>query len=117
MKADQGAREVQGQVDGEEDLDPENSSLVLNTILNTINNEFKDECLEEAFRLLNTHPIRQSIVDRVSGNKYSIPGQPGTKFRAHQVRTIWFIVRRWVWDADMPGALVADEMGLGKNFT
>jgi hypothetical protein len=30
---------------------------------------------------------------------------------------IWFIVRRWVWDADMPGALVADEMGLGKTFT
>jgi hypothetical protein len=28
-----------------------------------------------------------------------------------------FIVRRGVWDADMPGALVADEMGLGKIFT
>jgi hypothetical protein len=26
-------------------------------------------------------------------------------------------VRRWVWDADMPEALVADEMGLGKTFT
>jgi SNF2 family DNA or RNA helicase len=26
-------------------------------------------------------------------------------------------VRRWVWDTDMPGALVADEMGLGKTFT
>jgi hypothetical protein len=26
-------------------------------------------------------------------------------------------VRRWVWDADVPGALVADEMGLGKTFT
>jgi hypothetical protein len=26
-------------------------------------------------------------------------------------------VRRWVWDADMPGALVSDEMGLGKTFT
>jgi len=25
---------------------------------------------------------------------------------------MWFIVRRWVWDADMPGALVGDEMGL-----
>jgi hypothetical protein len=33
------------------------------------------------------------------------------------VWAIWFIVRRWVWDADMPGALVADEMGLGKTFT
>jgi len=36
---------------------------------------------------------------------------------AHQVWAIWFIVRRWVWDADMPGALVVDEMGLGKTFT
>jgi len=26
-------------------------------------------------------------------------------------------VRRWVWDADIPGALVEDEMGLGKTFT
>jgi hypothetical protein len=26
-------------------------------------------------------------------------------------------VRRWVLDADMPGALVADEMGLRKTFT
>jgi hypothetical protein len=26
-------------------------------------------------------------------------------------------MRRWAWDADMPGALVADEMGLGKIFT
>jgi len=38
-------------------------------------------------------------------------------FLAHQVWAIWFIVRRWVWDADMPGALVTDEMGLGKSFT
>jgi len=28
-----------------------------------------------------------------------------------------FIVRRWVRDADIPGALVADEVGLGKTFT
>jgi hypothetical protein len=70
-----------------------------------------------AFRLLNVHPIRQSIDDRVPGHKYSIPGLPGIKFLSHQVWAIWFIVRRWVWDADMPGALVADEMGLGKNFT
>jgi hypothetical protein len=53
----------------------------------------------------------------VPGQKYSIPGLPGTKFLAHQVWAIWFIMRRWVWDADMPGALVADEMGLGKTFT
>jgi len=36
---------------------------------------------------------------------------------AHQVRTIWVIVGKWVWDADMPGALVVEEMGLGKTFT
>src|SRR5882757_2989424 len=42
---------------------------------------------------------------------------PETMFVSHQVWAIWFIVRRWVWDADMPGALVADEMGLGKTFT
>jgi hypothetical protein len=41
----------------------------------------------------------------------------GTTFLAHQLWAIWLIVRRWVWDADMPGALVADEMGLGKNST
>src|SRR5882757_8668847 len=42
---------------------------------------------------------------------------PETMFLAHQVWAIWFIVRRWVWDADMPGALLADEMGIGKTFT
>jgi hypothetical protein len=26
-------------------------------------------------------------------------------------------MRRWIWDADMPGALEGDEMGLGKTFT
>ena len=117
-KADQSAREVQEQVeDGEEVLDPDNTSSVLSTVLNTINNEFEHECLNEAVRLLNAHPIRQSTDDRVPGHKYSIPGLPGTKFLAHQVWAIWFIVRRWVWDTDMPGALVVDEMGLGKTFT
>jgi len=67
-------------VDGEEDLDPENTSLVLNAVLNTINNEFEHECLEEAVRLLNAHPIRQSIDGRVPGHKYSISGLPGTMF-------------------------------------
>ena len=117
-KTDQGAREVPEQVeDGEVVLDPDDSSSVLSPVFNTINNEFKHECLNEAVRLLNVHPIRQSTDDRVPGHKYSIPGLPGTKFLAHQVWAIWFIMRRWVWDADMPGALVADEMGLGKAFT
>ena len=39
MNTDQGAGEVQEQVeDGEEDLDPDNTSSVLSTDLNTINN-------------------------------------------------------------------------------
>ena len=104
-------------MDGKEDLDPDNTSSVLNTVLITINNEFEHKWLDEAVRLLNAHPIRQSTDDCVPGHKYSIPGLLGTRFLAHQVWAIWFIVRRWVWDADMPGALVADEMGLGKTFT
>jgi hypothetical protein len=116
MKTDQGAREVQEQVDGK-DLNPEYTSSVLYTVLNPINNKFEHECLEETVRLLNAHLIRQSIDDRVPGHMYSIPGLLGTKFLAHQVWAIWFIVRRWVWDSDMPGALVPDEMGLGKTFT
>jgi len=103
--------------DGEEVLDPENTSSVLNTVLNAINNEFKHECLDEAVRLLILRPIHQLTDERVPGRKYSIPGLPGTKFLAHQVWPISFIVRRWVWDADMPGALVPDEMGHGKTFT
>jgi hypothetical protein len=39
------------------------------------------------------------------------------KFLAHQVWAIWFIVRMWVGDTDMQGALVADEIGLGKTCT
>jgi len=112
------AREIQEQVpDGEEVLDPENTSAVLNAVLNTINNHLEHECLDEAVRLLNAGPIRQSPDDRVPGCKFSIPGLPGIKFLAHLVWAIWFIVRRWVWEADMPGALVAEEMGLGKTFT
>jgi len=115
---DQGARDIQEQVeDGEQVLNPDNSISVLSTILNTINNEFEHECLDEAVRLLNAHPIRQSTEDRIPGHKYSIPGMSGTMFLPHQVWAIWFIVQRWVWDADMPGALVADEMSLRKTFT
>jgi hypothetical protein len=112
------ARNVLKQVDdSEEVLDPENTSSVLNTILNTMNHEFEHECLDTAVRLMSVHPIRQSPDDRIPGWKYSIPGLSGTKFLAHQVWAISFIVRKWIWDADMPGVLVADEMGLGKTFT
>jgi len=115
---DEGAREGQEQVeDGEEVLDPANSSSVMITFIITINNEFEHECLDVAVRLLNAHQICQSTDDRVPGHKYSIPGLPGTQCLAHQVWAIWFIVRRWVWVSDMPGALVANEMGVGKTFT
>jgi len=87
-KTDKGARDVQEQVDGEVDLDPDNTGSVFNKVLNTINNEFEIKCLDEAVRLLNAHPIRQSIDDRVPGHKYSIPGLPGTKFLVHQVWAI-----------------------------
>jgi len=109
---DTGAREVQEEVeDGEEVLDPENTSSELNTVLSAINNQFQHECLDQAVRLLNFHPICESTDNGVPAHKYSISGLPGTKFLAHQVCAIWFIVRRWVWDSDMRGALRADEMG------
>jgi len=79
--------------DGEEVIDPANTGSVWNTVLSTINNECEHECLDEAVRLLNAHPIRQSTDDRVPGHKYSIPGLPGTKILVHQVWAIWFIVR------------------------
>jgi hypothetical protein len=86
---DKDAREVQEQLeDGEEVLDPANTSSVLNTVLSTINNKFEHECLDEAVRLLNAHSIRQSTDDQDPGNKYSIPGLPGTKFLAHLVCAI-----------------------------
>ena len=103
-------------MDGEEYLDLENPSSVLKTVLNTINNKFEQECLQEAVRLRNAHPIHQSIDVHVPGHNYSIPGLSRTQFLGHQVWAIWFIVRRWVWDADMPGALVGDEIYLGKTF-
>jgi hypothetical protein len=74
-------------------------------------------CLNEAVRLLNMQSIRQSTDDCVPGFKNSIPGLPITEYLAEQLWAIWSIVRRWVWDADMPRALVADEMCHGKTFT
>jgi hypothetical protein len=96
-KADKSAREVPEQAEYcEEVLDQANTSTVLNIVFSTIDNEFEHNCLHEAVRLLNGHPIRQSTDDRVPGHKYSIPGQPRTNFLAHQVWAIWFIMRRWV---------------------
>jgi hypothetical protein len=87
------------------------------TVLTTINSEFDQMCLDQGVRLLDAEPIRQSTNVQVLDPKYSIPGLSGTKFLGHQVCAIWFIMRRWVCDADMPGVLVADEMGLGKTLT
>jgi len=115
---DNSAREVQEQLeDGEVVLDSENTSSVVNAVLNTINNEFEHECLDEAVRLLNARPIRESPDDRVPVHKDSISGLPRTKFLVQQVWAIWLNVRRWVWDADMPGALLADKLSLRKTFT
>jgi len=118
QNTDNGARKVQEQVeDGEEVLDPENTSSVLNTVLYTIINQFEHKCLDEAVRLLNTHRIPQSTDHRVPGHKYRITGLPGTKCLAHKVWAIWFILWRWVRDSDLPGVPVVDEMGFGKTFT
>ena len=116
-QTDQRAIEVHEQVDGEEYLNPDDTSSVLNTVLNTINNELEHQCLDEAVRLLYAYLIRQSSDDCVQGHKNSNPGLPGTQFLVHQVWAIWFMVRRWVWDSDMPGALVADKMGLGNTIS
>ena len=114
-QTDKGAKEAQEQVDEvEEVLNPDNGSSVLNTCLNTINTQYEQEYLEQSVRLLNACLISQSKADRVPGNMYSIPVLPRTMFLAKLFLAIWFIGRRWVWDSDMPGALVADQMGLGK---
>jgi hypothetical protein len=77
-KPHQGAREVQKQVHGKEDLNPDTTSSVLNAVLNTMNTEFEHECLNDAVRQLTAHLIRQSTDNHVPHHKYSNPGLPGT---------------------------------------
>jgi len=113
----QGATEIQEQVDGKEVLDPENTWSALSTVLNTINYKFEHDGLHEMARLLNAHPICHWIGVSVSCNVCSTQGQPRTTFLAHQVRALWSIVRIWVRDSNMSGVLVADEMGFRKMFT
>ena len=103
--------------DGKDVFDPDDSCSVLNTVLNIINDKFEQEHLDKAARLHNDGPISQSIVDWVPGNMYPITGVPTTTNLAHQLWAIWFSMRRWVWDSDMPGVLVANEMGNGEIFT
>jgi len=62
--------------DGEGGLDQANTSSVCNTGLSLIKSTFEHECLDEAVRPLNAHPIRQSTDGCVPGHKYSILGLP-----------------------------------------
>ena len=113
-----GEREIQKQVaDGEEVLDPDDTSSVLNFVPNAFNNEFEYECLDELLRLLNAHQICQSKAGWVPGNMYLILGLPRTKVLAHLVWARWFSMRRWDGDSDMPGVPVPDNIGLCKTFT
>jgi hypothetical protein len=94
LKTDQLAKEVEEQVeDGEDILDPDNTTSVVSTLFNAINNELKHKCRDEAVRLLNAHPVQRSTYDRDPGVKYSIPGLSGTTFWARRVWASWFIVR------------------------
>jgi hypothetical protein len=102
---------------GAEVLNSDNSSLAMNTALSTINNEFEHDVVVEAARLPRVYPICQWKDNRVHGNKYSFRSLLGTMFQVHQIWAIWLIVRRWIWELDMPGALVADAMCLGKMLT
>jgi len=69
QKTDNGAREVQEQVeDHGEFLNLDHSSLVLYSVLIAINNESEHECLGETVRLLYVYPIPQLNADQVSGN-------------------------------------------------
>jgi len=115
-QTDRCAWEVEGNIDGQEVLNPDNSSSQSITVLNWISNEFQYECLGEADRLLNVCPICQLNNVQFSGNEYSISGLPEMMSLLHQCLTMWSIVRRWVLYWDMPGALVTDDMALRKSF-
>ena len=63
--------------DGEEVLDPDDTSSVLNAVVNTINNRFEHNCLAEVVRVWKCDLIWKSEADRVPGNMDTIPGVPG----------------------------------------
>jgi hypothetical protein len=102
---------------GKEVLDLDYGSSVLNAVLKTINNKSEHGCLNEVIGLRNTHTIHQIQVDQVSCTQYTITGLPRPKYLVHQVLAIWYILRNWVWDSDMPGVLLAHTISLGKTFT
>jgi hypothetical protein len=56
-----GAREIQEQKkDGKEVLNEDTGSSVLHTVLNAFNNAFEPKFLNQAVRLYDSRPIRQS---------------------------------------------------------
>jgi hypothetical protein len=101
----------------EEELNHSDGPPLHEEIIATLNNSFEHECLEEAATLLGASHRPDSTTDSIRGVKYRLEYFPNVTFLAHQVWGIWFIVRRWIFDPDLPGALLADEMGLGKTFT
>ena len=55
--------------------------------------------------------------DQIRGTKYLLEPFPSVAFLTHQIWVIWFIVRRWVFDVDLPRVLLVDEMGLSMTFS
>ena len=86
-------------------------------LLTTLNNSFEHECLEEAVALLGATSRPDAPAVQIRGTKYLLEPFPSVTFLAHQIWAIWFIVRCWVFDVDLPRVLLADKMGLGKTFT
>ena len=58
-----------------------------------------------------------AAADQIRDMKYLLEPFTSVTFLAHKRWAIWFIVRRGVFDIELPGVLLADEMGLGKTFT
>ena len=99
-------------------IDTESVATVMDgAFLQTLNNSFEHECLEEAVVLLGATSRPDAPDDQIRGTKYVLKPIPAITLLAHQIWAIWFIIRRWVFDIDLPGVLLADEMGLGKTFT
>jgi len=80
-KTDNCACDIPEQVqDGDNDLNPAISCSVLSAKLITIHNRFVSQSGEETVSLLIPCLNFQSIADQITGNKYLIPGLPGTEF-------------------------------------
>ncbi len=106
------ARELRGDREQNESEGGVNKGL-----LKIMNNSLEHQCLEEAIFLLGAVARTDAPEDTIRGTKYKLKALPNVTFLAHQIWAIWFIVRRWVFDVDLPGVILADEMGLGKTFT